>query len=114
MATRACGDVRIGGVARVELGVGRVEVAGVEAGPADETVAGRVHFMQVQVFDLARPDVSVGDVDAHAPERQAIPTGGEHIRLRPGRAHGAEPARHLHPPVAVEVDLHQATAVRER
>jgi hypothetical protein len=65
-----------GGVARVELGVGGVEVGGVEA-DQDARRAERIQRADVQEFDLARADVVARDLDARADERETIAAGGE-------------------------------------
>src|SRR5262249_31207281 len=64
-----------GGVARVELGVGGVEVVGVEP-DYRHTVATVVELLDHEVLDLARADVAVGPLPEHPGQREPVTPGG--------------------------------------
>src|SRR5262245_55487023 len=70
------------GVARVELGVGRVEVVGVEHHRSNG-VAADVDLEYLEKLDLARADVNVGSFHAVPHQCEPVTPGGEPVRRPP-------------------------------
>jgi len=68
-----------GVVTRVELGVGDVEIVGVEA-DVQIDFAAVVRLGQDQRLDLARSDILARDLDAQVPERKPFAARGERPR----------------------------------
>src|SRR5262245_11013884 len=74
------------GVARVELGVGRVEVVGLERNQR-HAMTMLVGLGDIERLGLARPDVAVGELETLARQGESMAPRGDDLQRGAGRAH---------------------------
>ena len=99
-----------GGVAGVELGIGGVELGGVESHHQD-AVAVLVHLVDVQRLDLGLSDLAIGAREARSHEREPSAAGREHAGLELRCGHLEEDPDELEHVLAIELELDHGAAI---